>query len=100
MSKNSAPRIDVGESDKGHVFIHSFAGTPVGGRPTRFRYEVRVGNHTIVTKATLPEAEAVAYALVGTPAPEPEKATPELETFAELGPEGLKAGTRKAKKAK
>ena len=69
--KNSAPRIDVGECDLGGVFIHSFAGTPVGGRPTRERFEVRAGNHTVATKGTLAEAEAVAYALVGIAAPKP-----------------------------
>lgn len=86
--KNTAPRIDVGVSDTGAVFIHSFGGTPVAGRLTKFRYEVRVGSMTLVTKDTLPAAEAVAYALVGIPAPvhEPEPVA--------------KAPASKAKKAK
>jgi len=81
MSKNSAPRVDVGECDLGGVFIHSFAGTPVAGRPTRFRYEVRAGNHTISTKDTFAEAEAVANALCGIePEPEPLAPAPKKAT--------------------
>ena len=60
-----AERIEVGESDLGNVFIHSFGGSPVAGRLTNFKYEVRVGNHTIASKGTFGEAEALANALCG-----------------------------------
>jgi len=68
--KNSAPRIDVGECDLGGVFIHSFAGTPVAGRPTKERFEVRAGNRTIGTKDTLAKAQALANALCGIEPPD------------------------------
>jgi len=88
MSKNSAPRIDVGECDLGSVFIHSFAGTPVAGRPTRERFEVRAGNRTIGTKGTLAEAQALANALCGINPEPPDE-----------GGDGL-APQKKGKKAK
>ena len=69
--RNSAPRTEIGDCDLGTVFIHSFGGTPVGGKLTNFKYEVRAGNHTVATESTYAGAEAVANALCGIE-PEPE----------------------------
>ena len=57
MSKNTAPRIDVGTSDRGSVFIHEF------GNQTSTRYEVRCGNSLVITTPDKARAFRVANAL-------------------------------------
>lgn len=61
------PRTEVGKTQDGYsVFIFHFQGSPdSSGTDTEHRFEVRSGNHTITTKATREEAQAVADALVG-----------------------------------
>lgn len=61
------PRVEVGKTAENYsVFIFHFQGSPdASGQDTEHRFEVRMGNHTIATKATFEEAEAVAKALVG-----------------------------------
>lgn len=68
-------RTEVGEGDLGNVFIFHFESDPTGDKkPQEHRYEVRMGNHTVASRSTLKEAEAVANALVGKEEDEP-KAT-------------------------
>lgn len=59
MSKTVSPRIEVGKSDLGNVFIHEFASQ------TDVRFEVRCGNHTVLTTTDKDRAVEVANALVG-----------------------------------
>ena len=59
MSKTVADRIEVGKSDLGTVFIHEFA------NQSETRFEVRAGNHTVVTTPSRERALEVANALAG-----------------------------------
>ena len=74
MASMVEDRIEIGESDKGKVFIFHFA------EKEDYRdafendsFEVRVGNHTILTTSNRLAAETVANALCGV---EPEVTAP------------------------
>ena len=85
--KTVAERKEYGECDLGYVFVHEFGGSPDdNGNPTIGRFEVRAGNHTVATKSTFEEADALARALVGLPGKEigpavdvPEEALGDME---------------------
>lgn len=86
MSTMAEPRIEVGKNDEGYsVFLFHFQSLTDDGQGTIDSYQVRMGNHTIATKATREEAETVAKALVGNlntreVAPEPTPAMAEHAT--------------------
>ena len=56
-------RTEVGTSDKGLVFVHEFQ------NQNETRYEVRCGNHTILTTDNQHRAFSVAHALAGNEEP-------------------------------
>ena len=83
MSSMVEDRKQVGTSDKGNVFIFHFAEKgDYTDALENHRFEVRVGNHTILTTADRGAAETVANALCGssptTPTPEP---TPVMKEY-------------------
>ena len=66
MSSMVEDRIQVGTSDKGNVFIFHFAEKgDYTDALENHRYEVRAGNHTILTTSDRAAAETVANALCG-----------------------------------
>ena len=75
MASMVEDRIEVGESDKGKVFIFHFAEKQdYRDENENDSFEVRVGNHTILTTTNRLAAETVANALCGV---EPEVEAPE-----------------------
>ena len=85
MSSMVEDRIEVGTSDKGNVFIFHFAEKgDYTDALENHRFEVRAGNHTILTTADRAAAESVANALCGiTPPVAPAAPAPVMEKYIE-----------------
>ena len=85
MSSMVEDRIEVGTSDMGNVFIFHFAEKgDYTDALENHRFEVRAGNHTILTTDDRSEAETVANAMCRKAAEAPEPApSPVMEAYVE-----------------
>ena len=91
MASMTEPRVEVGLSDLGNVFIfHKAEQDGYTGKPINDTWIVRAGNHDIVTTSDQSRAKAVARAICGDDrllnAPEPVAAA-EVEPEPEAAPE-------------
>ena len=66
MASMTEPRVEVGLSDLGNVFIfHKAEQDGYTGKPINETWVVRAGNHDIVTTSDQSRAETVARAICG-----------------------------------
>ena len=71
MASMTEDRTEVGASDMGNVFIFHFIELEdYRDVPKLHRYEVRAGNHTVITTPDLSVAQGVANAMCGIAAPD------------------------------